>query len=522
MKKLLTLDNLYSFFIKQNKDFFLNKDNPITVFVEEEVGLSSAPVQGLLKVHLKSCHIYKNRNGSYISEEAMKEAIPSFTNKPILGYIHELSDGTYDFAGHEMDITDDGEILYKEIPVGIIPESGNPQLVYDENEDKTYLEVDGYIFEDYTRAAKILRNKQTSKVSVELCIDEMSYSAKDKVLNIDKFHFSGITILGKSIDTEEEIEEGMQGATISLVDFSANNNIVKMLEEINDKISNLKIYNSFEKGGIESVKFKELLKKYNKTVKDISFEYEDLTDEELEKAFEDAFAELTEPIEEDIPVETAEEEAVEEVEPEIIPAPKTEESIVITVTVGAVKRNFELSMQNISELLCKLVNETYGEEDNEWYFIDLYDDYVVMHGCCTLVNYKQSYEEVDGEYVLIGEREVVYANYLTKAEVEELEKMRADYEDIQEKLEEVQAKEDELKKEEIINDDAYECIKDSEEFQTLTDTINDLSVEEVESKCNEMLKTFSRKNRTFSSNTKRIRVGAKKEEEYSPYGKLFS
>ena len=38
-------------------------------------------------------------------------------------------------------------------------------------------------------------------------------------------------------------------------------------------------------------KFEELLKKYNKTVEDITFEYEGLSDEELEEVFSTTFGE---------------------------------------------------------------------------------------------------------------------------------------------------------------------------------------------------------------------------------------
>ena len=49
----------------------------------------------------------------------------------------EKPDGTYDFAGHEMFVNDDGELEYEEIPVGCIPESGDAKLVYDAEKEKT-------------------------------------------------------------------------------------------------------------------------------------------------------------------------------------------------------------------------------------------------------------------------------------------------------------------------------------------------------------------------------------------------
>ena len=315
-KKLLTLDDLYNFYTNQDQSYTFNsKDTGETIVVQinEKMTFENDydPQLGLLKTHLQSCHLYKNRNKSSISEESMTQAIPSFYNRPILGKIHKLEDGTYDFAGHEMHVDEDGNIEYEEIPVGIIPESCNAQLVYDKEKDKTYLEVDGYIFEEYTRAADILREKCECKVSVEISVDEMSYSAKDKVLNIEKFHFLGVTILGCTDDEyEDPIEEGMFGSNITLAEFSADNNsmfsaitndvdntntmivnMVKMLEEINQKLSNLNINKNFEEGGEKSLKLDELLEKYGKTTDDLDFDYENMSDEELESKFEELFGE---------------------------------------------------------------------------------------------------------------------------------------------------------------------------------------------------------------------------------------
>ena len=50
-------------------------------------------------------------------------------------------------------------------------------------------------------------------------------------------------------------------------------------------------HEDFEKGGSteKNMKFEELLSKYNKAVDDITFEYDSLTDEELEAKFEEEF-----------------------------------------------------------------------------------------------------------------------------------------------------------------------------------------------------------------------------------------
>ena len=154
-RKLFTLEDLYNFYANKNEDilFSAQKENT-SVVVQVEFDSEYVAEDGLLGVHLRSCHTLENRNHSYISQESMEEAIPSFYNRPILGYIHQLSDGSYDFAGHEMEIDDDGNIVYKEIPIGVIPESCNAHFVHDDKEGKTYLEVKGDIQKQLTSYEK--------------------------------------------------------------------------------------------------------------------------------------------------------------------------------------------------------------------------------------------------------------------------------------------------------------------------------------------------------------------------------
>lgn len=90
---------------------------------------------GLLSVHLQSCHTNLNDNGSFISDENMEKSLSTFKNRPILAYIHEV-DGQPEFYGHNMHEDENGDVVYDEFPIGIIPESCNAKIVYDEEKGK--------------------------------------------------------------------------------------------------------------------------------------------------------------------------------------------------------------------------------------------------------------------------------------------------------------------------------------------------------------------------------------------------
>ena len=200
--KILTLDNLYQFFVEQNKTVnFSSKDagKPIVVTTNGFFEANETDMPEMLKLELKVCHTDTNRNGSHISTENMEKAMPTLKYRPILAYIHELEDGTKDFYAHNVEFVEneDGEteIVYTEKQVGCFT-ADEPWLKYDKENDKTYVHAYAVIPEGYTEAADIIRRKGGTKVSCELIINELSYNAKEKYLDLIDFIFGGCTLLG--------------------------------------------------------------------------------------------------------------------------------------------------------------------------------------------------------------------------------------------------------------------------------------------------------------------------------------
>lgn len=521
VRKLLTLDDLCDYYSNHKNKVTYNAEknynSPVVVQVEAKMTFSEDdydPELSLMRTHLKSCHIGTNRNHSRIEQSVMEEAATSIYNRPILGFIHQLSDGSYDFAGHEMFINEDGEIEYEEIPVGCVPESGNAHLVYDKENDKTYLEVDGVIFEEYTRAAQILKEKKESKVSVELNLLEFSYDPKQGELVIDKFYFSGITILGKTRGGEEPIEEGMYGSKITLKDFKQNNSmftniseqennkLIETLEALNKTLTEININKAefsadeiSEEGGTEDVdneKVLELLEKYNKTEADIEFEIEGLSDDELEAKFAEVFGEESEEdptSEEGDEVEVTEtheeaetetsEDSVEDETTEVVETESeevTDESVEESAETAyeLIEKSFEvdgkkfsvsftLSHEDIRYGLYNLL-ETYSDLDNDWYGIRaVYDDHFVMQGWCSGKIYGQKYT-VDGDTVAFdGERWELFEELLTASEKAELESMRSNYSLLAQFKEDTEKAQLHAQREEVLSNEKYSVLAEKDE-----------------------------------------------------------
>lgn len=488
MKQLLSLEDLYQFYVTQNKNVkFSSKDSDSTIVVhvdEPFVFESSQDDELNLLTNMRLCHLDENRNQSSISREVMENAMPSAYNMPILGYIwHDEEDGLDKFASHEFYI-DDGEVVYEEIPVGCIPESADLKLVENEN-GKTYLEGTGLIWRTYTKAAQILEREHDLSVSVELAIEELSFNAKKKILQIDAFKFTGVTILQAHRNDGSEVHPGMEGAEISIGDFSQQNNsvfaqkkVMELLEDIRQKVDNLTSFHIDHSDGKEENretmnKFEELLEKYEKSVEDISFDYENMSDEELE----DKFAELF-----DNQGETPSNDESADAQDNTF-----EQNHEDNVDDQKFIKTFELSHEDIKAGLYALLS-VIEDSDNEWYFIsNVYDDSFVYEGFCNSDNiYRQGYEKDGDNVAFVGDRVHLNREFLTDNELAELQAMRSSYEELQSK---VQKYEDEPKKIELLESSDYALIADNEEFISLKDQKAhfDLSVEELACKCNEIL-----------------------------------
>lgn len=528
--KILTLDNLYQFFVEQNKDFNFSAKadkSPIVVSIPATFETSEDDMPGMLKLKLKVNHIDTNRNGSHISKGNMEKAMPTLKYRPILAYIHTTNDGTVDFYAHNIEIheNEDGEeeVVYLEKQVGCFT-ADEPWLEYDKEMDKTYVMAYAVIPEEYTEAANIIRRKNGTKVSCELVIEELTYNAKEKYLDLIDFYYGGCTLLGCDEDGNE-IGEGMLGSRADIYDFchdapviNYNEKLVEALEKLNvtlEAFSNKTI----EEGGNKGMdKFNELLEKYSKTVEDITFEFEGLSDEELEAKFKEAFEEA----------EEVEVEAVEEVEEEVI----VENSDSDDGDEDPVEEKFtkifsvELSHEDIRYALYNLIG-IYEEEDNEWYGIySVYDSYFVMQGWINGKFYKQGYS-IDGEDVsLSGDRQEMFMMLLSESEKLEVESMRKDYSALKEFKENYESAQLKAQKDEILAKEEYSCLAEDEAFKKLTAEAANYTVEELSTKADLIFAAYVKSTGEFSKKSEgptsmKFSVQTVDNVNVKPYGNLF-
>lgn len=517
IKKLLSLEQLVQF-CEQNKFHnFSAKDTGYTLSVQVpgNLNFSEKEDEDLLYTTVKVCHTLLNRNGSYISEENMKKAMPTLKYKPLLASIVEDENGELDFNGHDMDINDDGTIDYIEKQIGTFTVD-EPYLQYDKEQDKTYVMATAVIPREYTPSASIIEKKNGTKVSCELRINEMQYNVKEKYLELTDFVFSGVCCLGESVG------EGMLGSRLDITDFSTENNsirfeennkLVEVLEKLNTTLSNFQIDNNHERKEDAEVEneeiFEEVTEEVTETTEEVveevteevaeeSTEEVAVTEETSEETTEESTEETPDVVVEESVAEVTTEETVEEVaettetvensetfiedgtddgdednndeddKENFSEVTETSESVKpskysIIMSDGSIKE-FELTLDDITYAIFNLVNSTYGEADNTYYYVSVYENnYVIMHDYWNGKAYKQSYSREGDNFALVGDRVEVFANWLTKEEESSLNEMRANYASLVQFKADTESAELHAQREAILYDAKYSVLAEKDE-----------------------------------------------------------
>lgn len=556
-KRLLFLEDLYDFYsnrYKRSTHFSAEKSGHqifVQVPAEFEVDKNADyKDESLLFCKVKLMHSGENRNHSSVTDEALKKASKTLAYKPVLANFMEYEDEATgetlkDFTSHDMELNDDGSVNYIEKQVGCFT-SDKPFFEVEEETGHNFLYGYCAIPVDYTDAASIIERKNGTKISVELAVNEMEYSGKNKILELTDVVIMGATLLGKDPDTKKDIGEGMLNARLDIADFNAKNNslfsdydstlidLQERLEKLESACFNNKndISGKEETIEVEKGKFEE---EVTETVE--VTETEETTEEEVTVTENESEETVDETSEET--TENAEEDPVENTHDETTDIGVTENESVnpekysVTMSDGSVKE-FSLSLDEITMSLYNLVNQMYGEADNAYYGVTVYEDNtLIMSDYWNGKYYRQSFNRDGDNFSLVGDRVAVHSVWVTDEEDASLNDMRSNYSSVVEELNTYKSAEVFADKMTVFNDEAYSEYLDTDEFKALMseDSVNKYSKEELSEKADATLGKLVKKNKTFSfagetsqkKHVSRVAFNAEKETEdtYKPYGDLF-
>lgn len=541
IKKLLTLEDLAKFCKEQNFSNFSSKDTGYQLSVQVpanfEVDGNTYQDNTLLFGKVKVFHIGPNRNGSSVTKNAAEKALSTIAYKPLLANFCEVN-GVKDFTSHDMEFNDDGSVTYVEHQIGCFTADA-PVIQYDETTEKEFVFAKVAIPREYTDACDIIERKNGTKVSVELLVNEMNYSAKDDILELTDIIVQGCTCLGTNPETGDSVEEGMQGARLDIVDFSVDNNsivdksnnelnskMLEILEKLNDTISNFNIQNFNQEGGENAMnKFEELLELYGLTTEDVTFEVEGLSDEDLEAKFVEIYGDAEEFKKKK---KCSDEEDESEEEEDFAGCGKKKKRCAVNTENSTVE--FELSHDDIRMALYRLLESTWDENSYAW-VCEVYDNYFIYQKETygdegyDYKYYKQSYSKNEDDVELSGDPVEVFSTFVTESEKTALDMIRSQYEELKAFKENVEKQELKVQKDAILESAEYAEIKDSEEFKALVADAEKYSVDELKVKADLIFAAAMKKKFNFEAKPEKKSVGinfnAEPDKKKQAYSGLF-
>ena len=136
-------------------------------------------------------------NRCNFSKESVVNGLPTLKNVPIVTYFNENGN----LGDHEMSRDKDGKPIFKTYGIGVIPESAEQWIeeVEENGETKQYLCSDVLLWKRQKREYEFIQKHKELSVSMEVQITSSCFD-ENKVLNVDAFYFTAVTVLGVGVN----------------------------------------------------------------------------------------------------------------------------------------------------------------------------------------------------------------------------------------------------------------------------------------------------------------------------------
>lgn len=378
-----------------------------------------------LKCKVYVCALGKNRNLSHISRDAADEALYSLFNVPVIGHLYEDADGKLHMGGHDMAIAQDenGNYIYKSlcVPYGVLPQQDNVHYedIKEPNGDiKTY--VVAYCILWVGRFPELLDAAYSEdwlfSQSMEINVSDYAPLEDDKnYTDILHYTYSALCLLGRSDDKAYNVEPCFPESHVSVsYEFESDDKFLSLMEEFKKDLSEC-FSNKYDGKEGEVNMTNEIrdaiLAEYSVSLEELTFE---ISDEMTEEAFRAQLDEF---------VQNRSQSAGEpEGEPEGDPAP-AEEPRAFTYRERA-----------------QALSEAMPNSENVYYYVCDFDEkYAYVERCSwndsgdyseERGRFEYTYDEAEKKASVVGDFEEMFVRWLTKAENDQINALRGQYEEL--------------------------------------------------------------------------------------------
>lgn len=244
------------------------------------------------KAKLRIAYTGRNRNGTFISKTAFEDAIPSMYNCPVVANYSVEKDEIGSHDGAFVDTPDGLRYINLTEPVGLVPQDANWEweTIEDDGVIRQYLVTEVLLWKRQAGYQKIKDDGIVSQsMEIVVCDGEM----QDDYYKIDSFYFTAFCLLGTAEPCFEDA---------ALLTFDTNQQVqfqqqmTQMYEDFKLAFANDMQAQSKEENNSNMDKLNTLLETYGLTEEELSFEYKELSDEELEAKFAEIYGQApTEP-----------------------------------------------------------------------------------------------------------------------------------------------------------------------------------------------------------------------------------
>lgn len=404
--------------------------------------------------------IGKNVNKTIILKESVDDALPTLFNIPVVGHLYIDENGEIRLGGHDiiLEKNADGKYKFKSVtvPYGTVPQQDNVHYEEVEEADGTknvYLVADIILWTG--RYPELLDTIYNEDIYFAQSMEIMPSDTKKTSdgLEVKKFQFSALCLLGKSDDPSKNVLPCFKSARVEPYKFSDEGNWIELFAEFKEQLA--KSYSAVDvvKGGKEALNtetIKKILLEFGLAEDTVlSFEVaEEMTEDELREKIKEVYSQDNQtetPTEDNTstdgttedgepagdPVQTTETFSDNREEPAAEPAaePTNEEPLKFSV---------ELTYEEKRRVLCEALGsyEMHDEKSYIWYCLVDFDDtyvYSCFHFAGAEVAEERGmiripYAISDDKAILdMARNEKVRQVWLTKADEEKLSAEKAQF-----------------------------------------------------------------------------------------------
>ncbi len=486
--------------------------------------------ENFLKAKCYVMALGKNVNRSYFEKENVDKAYHTLAYVPVIGHLMVDENGVYHLGGHDYKIDlNDFKLKSQCVPFGVALPSESPSyedVTNDDGTTSTYLTCEVILWIGrYPELAESFYDESVfTGQSMEIFYSKYEPLKDDPVYtNIIDFSFDALCMLQKSDDEKFNVEPCFPKASIVPITYSINKQEFSSL--MNELKKELNLYfnkDNSDKGGKLLNKKLEILQKFNKTIEDLDFSIDEMSEEELSIKMEELFRE------------------------------KNNKPIEFSATY---KQKRQALSNALDPIIVKDADGNYVEE-TYFYIEDFSDEYVFVERDhwtasdydCKYGRYSYTFDEATLTATLTSDFEEMVKVWLTLEEKAKLDEERANYETKYETLEKefsdykaehsyFNADFEELKSykeskeieerqnaEEELFSKYQETIGETEEFKSLKEKSAEFSLDALKKECLCIVGMYSMTNKTPEPNNTQdsLKFSVEKPEtEDEPYGGLI-